>query len=341
MQLTTAPLRRCDRAGNTVVVKPSELAPATSAVLARWMPQYLDPEAVRRGGGCVSTRTTALARPAAGTTSSTTGNGRRVGPGRHAAPRPSTSPPVHPRARRQEPGGRRPVGQRRRRREAHRVGQVPQRRPRPCIAPDYVLCHDAVGRRSHRTASRRGAGLPTGPEPRLEPRLRAHRQRAAPPSARRVPGRPGHRIRGDADEPTRAYLVAHRNCRAVPKTTPPSMTDEISGRSCPSAPFADTDEALADSSGSRRTGQAAQLYVVRRQRRDRTQTSSTARRRLGSDQGGTLFQVSAPELPFRRVGESAWGHITVARCFEVFSTRRACSRTCPAPDPDPGLPSLH
>jgi aldehyde dehydrogenase (NAD+) len=45
--LSLAPLVAAVAAGNCAVIKPSELAPATSAVLARLVPEYLDPAAVR------------------------------------------------------------------------------------------------------------------------------------------------------------------------------------------------------------------------------------------------------------------------------------------------------
>jgi aldehyde dehydrogenase (NAD+) len=44
--LTLGPLIGAIAAGNTVVIKPSEHAPATSAALARLLPEYLDPDAV-------------------------------------------------------------------------------------------------------------------------------------------------------------------------------------------------------------------------------------------------------------------------------------------------------
>jgi aldehyde dehydrogenase (NAD+) len=47
VQLVLAPLAAALAAGNAAVVKPSELAPATSEALARLLPRYLDPEAVR------------------------------------------------------------------------------------------------------------------------------------------------------------------------------------------------------------------------------------------------------------------------------------------------------
>lgn len=46
-------------AGNAVVLKPSELAPASSALLVKLMEQYLDPSAVRVVEGDV-TETTLL-----------------------------------------------------------------------------------------------------------------------------------------------------------------------------------------------------------------------------------------------------------------------------------------
>ena len=45
--LCMSPVVAAVAAGNGVVIKPSELAPATSELIARLVPQYLDPEAVR------------------------------------------------------------------------------------------------------------------------------------------------------------------------------------------------------------------------------------------------------------------------------------------------------
>ena len=45
--LCMAPVVAAVAAGNAVVIKPSELAPATSEVIARLVPRYLDSEAIR------------------------------------------------------------------------------------------------------------------------------------------------------------------------------------------------------------------------------------------------------------------------------------------------------
>ena len=58
IQLALAPLIGAIAAGNSVVLKPSEVAPACSALLARLLPRYLDPEcvAVIEGGVPETTR---------------------------------------------------------------------------------------------------------------------------------------------------------------------------------------------------------------------------------------------------------------------------------------------
>ena len=61
VQLVLAPLAAALAAGNCAVIKPSEIAPATSAVLARLVPEYLDANAVRVVTGGVPETTALLA----------------------------------------------------------------------------------------------------------------------------------------------------------------------------------------------------------------------------------------------------------------------------------------
>ncbi|MHA7209296.1 aldehyde dehydrogenase family protein [Arthrobacter sp. MDT1-65] len=63
LQLVLAPLVGALAAGNTAVLKPSELAASTSRVLARLVPQYLDPEAVAVVEGGPEASTDLLAQP--------------------------------------------------------------------------------------------------------------------------------------------------------------------------------------------------------------------------------------------------------------------------------------
>ncbi len=63
LQLTLAPLVAVLSAGNCAVLKPSELAPATSAIMARLLPLYLDKEAVIVIEGGVAETTELLKLP--------------------------------------------------------------------------------------------------------------------------------------------------------------------------------------------------------------------------------------------------------------------------------------
>jgi aldehyde dehydrogenase (NAD+) len=61
VQLLVLPMAFALAAGNAVVGKPSEVAPATSAALARWIPEYLDHDAVAIVEGAVPVVTALLA----------------------------------------------------------------------------------------------------------------------------------------------------------------------------------------------------------------------------------------------------------------------------------------
>lgn len=63
LQLTLAPLVAVLSAGNCAIVKPSELAPATSAIIARLLPLYLDKDAVVVVEGGVTETTELLKLP--------------------------------------------------------------------------------------------------------------------------------------------------------------------------------------------------------------------------------------------------------------------------------------
>ncbi len=63
LQLTLAGLAAAISAGNCVVIKPSELAPATSEVIARRVPEYLDNDCVKIIEGAVPETTALLELP--------------------------------------------------------------------------------------------------------------------------------------------------------------------------------------------------------------------------------------------------------------------------------------
>ncbi len=63
LQLTLAGMSAAIAAGNCVVLKPSELAPATSALIARLVPEYLDPDCIKVIEGDVPETTALLKQP--------------------------------------------------------------------------------------------------------------------------------------------------------------------------------------------------------------------------------------------------------------------------------------
>lgn len=63
LQLTLAGLAAAISAGNCAVIKPSELAPATSALIARLVPEYLDADCIRVIEGAVPEATALLELP--------------------------------------------------------------------------------------------------------------------------------------------------------------------------------------------------------------------------------------------------------------------------------------
>jgi aldehyde dehydrogenase (NAD+) len=63
LQLVLAPLVAALAAGNTAVIKPSEIAPATAAALERIVPKYLDPNIVQVVNGGVDETTALLHEP--------------------------------------------------------------------------------------------------------------------------------------------------------------------------------------------------------------------------------------------------------------------------------------
>lgn len=63
LQLTLAGMTAAIAAGNCVVVKPSELAPATSALIAQLLPEYLDPDCIKVIEGDIPETTALLDLP--------------------------------------------------------------------------------------------------------------------------------------------------------------------------------------------------------------------------------------------------------------------------------------
>ena len=139
LYLSLAPLVAAVAAGNCAVVKPSELAPATSAVLARLVPEYLDPAAVRVIEGDAAVTQALLAQ---GFDHALFTGGTEVGRKIMAAAAPTLTPVTL------ELGGKSPVIV-----AADADIDVAARRiawvkllnsGQTCIAPDYVLAEQSI-----------------------------------------------------------------------------------------------------------------------------------------------------------------------------------------------------
>lgn len=137
--LSLAPLVAAVAAGNCAVVKPSELAPATSALLARLIPQYLDSEAIKVVEGDANTTQQLLAQ---GFDHALFTGGTEVGRKIMAAAAPTLTPVTL------ELGGKSPVlvgADADLDVAARRIAWVKlMNSGQTCIAPDYVLVEHAV-----------------------------------------------------------------------------------------------------------------------------------------------------------------------------------------------------
>jgi aldehyde dehydrogenase (NAD+) len=137
--LSLAPLVAAVAAGNCAVIKPSELAPATSRVLAQRIPEYLDPTAVRVVEGDAATTQALLTQ---GFDHALFTGGTEVGKKIMAAAAPTLTPVTL------ELGGKSPVIV-----AADADIDVAARRiawvkllnsGQTCIAPDYVLAERSI-----------------------------------------------------------------------------------------------------------------------------------------------------------------------------------------------------
>jgi aldehyde dehydrogenase (NAD+) len=325
VQLTLSPLVGALAAGNCAVVKPSELAPTTSAVLARWIPEYTDRDAVAVVQGAAEETTRLLAQRFDHIFY--TGNGRVGRIVMRAAAEHLTPVTL-------ELGGKSPVVVDRSANLAVAAKRIAWGKflnaGQTCVAPDYVLCHDAVV--DELTDGIRNAVRAFyGPDPRLSPDY-----------ARIVDTRHLRRLvsylgdgeiafGGESDEPTR-YL-APTALRGVADDAP-CMTEEIFGPVLPIRSVANTDEAVEFITAR---DAPLSLYVfadndvVARDVVDRTSSGSVA-------VNATLFQVSVPDIPFGGVGESGMGAYHGRASFEVFSHAKGVLHRATRPDPAVAYP---
>jgi aldehyde dehydrogenase (NAD+) len=321
VQLLVEPLAAALAAGNAAVVKPSELAPATSAALADLLGRYLDSEAVQvvQGGPEVATELLGQRWDHIFFTGST-----RIGrvvmqaAAEHLTPVTlelgGKSPAVVDRSANLEVAGRRIAWG-----KFVNAGQT-------CIAPDYVLVDETVHDELV-THIRKAVTDFYGDDPRTSPDYarivnRHHVDRLAA-----LLDGSGDAVLGGEVDADGSYIAP-----TVLVGTPPDapvMEEEIFGPILPVLPVSSVDEAIARINARPKP---LALYVfaddddVVDAVLDRTSSG-------GACVNHTLVHITPPELPFGGVGESGTGRYHGRSGFDTFSNLKSVLRKPTRPDP--------
>ncbi len=307
LQLVLAPLVAAIAAGNAAVLKPSELAPASSAILARLVREYLDPDCVAVVEGGVPETTALLAEH--WDHIFYTGNGTVGRVVMEAAAKHLTPVTL-------ELGGKSPAIV-----DRHANIRVAARRiawgkfvncGQTCVAPDYVLVdrdvempfldaltscvRDFYGRDPR--ASRDYARIVND---RHFARLTALLDGGGTPV-----------LGGDTDAVDR-YIAPTVLTDVDPDS--PIMREEIFGPLLPVLPVDDVDAAISFVNGR---DKPLALYVFSEDDGvvDRVLTSTSSG---GVTVNGTLLHLAVPELPFGGVGPSGMGAYHGRAGFDTFS----------------------
>ena len=319
--LCMSPVVAAVAAGNAVVIKPSELAPATSELIARLVPQYLDTDAVRVVEGAADVTQDLLSQ---GFDHALFTGGTEIGRKIMAAAAPTLTPVTL------ELGGKSPVlvlpdadldvtARRIAWTKLLNSGQT-------CIAPDYILADRSIAReltdKIVATIAKFRADQP-------DPSLRIVNERQFDRLVSLLSTTSGTIVTGGGSD--RAKLSLEPTVIVDPAPDDPVMSDEIFGPILPIITVGSTDEAVAFVNARPKP---LALYVF------------TASQDVGRElvdrmpSGGAVINHIAmhclvPQLPFGGIGASGMGAYHGQWGFEALSHRRAVLSK-PA-KPDPGL----
>lgn len=315
--LTLSPLVAAIAAGNCAVVKPSELAPATSSLLARLIPEYLDPEAILvvEGDGQTTQDLLALGFDHALFT-----GGTEIGRKIMAAAAPTLTPVTL------ELGGKSPVivaADADLDIVARRIAWVKMLNSgQTCIAPDYVLVDASVrdtlvGKIVDTLAAFQG-DEPDG--------MRIVNERQFDRLAGYIAATEGVIAAGGGTD--RQALTIERTVIVDPNPDEPAMRDEIFGPILPVMSFDRIEEAATFVNNRPKP---LGLYVF-------TESRSLGRRLIDSiPAGGAVLNHVAlhclvPSLPFGGVGASGMGAYHGEWGFQALSHRKAVLAKTLKPD---------
>ncbi|MGW5076543.1 aldehyde dehydrogenase family protein [Rhodococcus sp. NPDC004095] len=318
LSVTLGPLVAALSAGNCAVVKPSELAPATSRLMARILPEYLDADAIAVVEGDGQTTQSLLAQ---GFDHVFFTGGTEIGRKILAGAAPHLTPVTL------ELGGRNPAIVMRdadlavtaRRVAWTKVANSGQ----SCLAADYVLVERAVrdelidqiiGSLNEFRAEEPTRGVRIVNERQFD-RLAGYLAHTASRVA----------LGGGSDPTT---LTIEPTVLVDPSPEEPVMSEEIFGPILPVLSVDSLDEAIAFVNARPKP---LASYVFTR--------SARARRRVLSEvsSGGAVvnhltYQLVAPQLPFGGVGSSGMGRYHGRSGFETLSNRKAVLRKPFTPD---------
>ena len=311
LQLVLVPLVGAIAAGNCAIIKPSEVVPATSALLAERLPQYLDPECVQIMEGGVDLTTELLALRFDHifyTGNGTVGRIVMEAAAKHLTPVTlelgGKSPCIVDRETDLDVAARRIVWG-----KYYNAGQT-------CVAPDYVLVHQGV---EEALLSRMKETIRAffGDDPRNSPdygrivNARHHRR-----LMKLIPGSGEVFAGGDASEDDR--YIAPTILRNVPADAP-AMADEIFGPILPVLPMKDIETAIAFVN-QRPKPLAFYLFSNDPLVQETVLARTTAG---GVTINHTLLHLTVPSLPFGGVGPSGMGAYHGRATFETFSHKKS------------------
>lgn len=315
--LTLGPIIGAVAAGNCVVLKPSERAPATSALLARLVPQYLDPEAVSVLEGEVATTQHLLDQ---GPDHAFFTGGSEIGKRIMEAAAKHLTPVTL------ELGGKSPVIV-----TADADLDVAARRiawtkllnsGQTCIAPDYVLVEERV---RDELVDRIRSTVQQFQE--LEPGHRVANARQFDRIAGLLDSTGGRIALGGGTD--RESLAIDPTIVVDPDPSSEVMGQEIFGPILPVLTVRSLDDAI-QFVNARPKPLAAYLFTSSQQTKDRMLAEVPSG---GAVVNHAMMHCLVPQLPFGGVGTSGMGAYHGWWGFETFSHRKAVLSKPARPDP--------
>ena len=317
--LCMSPLVAAVAAGDAAVIKPSELAPATSALIAKLVPQYLDRDAIRVVEGAADVTQDLLSQ---GFDHALFTGGTEIGRKIMAAAAPTLTPVTL------ELGGKSPVVV-----LADADLDVAARRiawtkllnsGQTCIAPDYVLADRSI---AAPLTEKIVATIAKFRAKETDPSLKIVNERQFDRLAALISATGGKVVTGGRSD--RAALKIEPTVILDPPIDDPVMSDEIFG---PILPILTVDSADAAVAFVNSRPKPLALYVFTKDQ-DRARTLIDRMPSGGAVINHIAMHCLVPQLPFGGVGASGMGAYHGQWGFEALSHRRAVLAKSAWPDP--------